>query len=314
MDYKEAFKILDINLNETDYKDITHEFLKKKYHKQALLNHPDKNGNTLESTENFKKINEAYDYLKREINSDYLDSKSLNEENSDFMNETSWDNILKMFIMSILEGKYTELFSKIINEIVSEYKNISIKLFDGLSKDMTLEVYTFLSKYRTTFNLNDEILEKVKEIVIQKFNNVEVYKLNPSINDLLNNNVYKLYVGEDLFFVPLWHNELYFENLNREIIVFCEPELPEHIKIDDDNNIYIDFTILFSELENLLKNNDCIKINIGEKIFEIELSLLFIKKEQFYKIKKQGLTKIEENNIYDISSKGDIIVKITISN
>ena len=307
MDHKEAFKILNIDLNETDYKDITLEFLKKKYHKQALLKHPDKNGNTLESNDNFKKINEAYDYLKREINLD-----SLNEENEDLMNATSWDNILKMFIMSILEGKYTELFSKIINDIVSGYKKISVKLFDGLSKDMTLEVYTFLSKYRSTFNLNEEILEKVKDIVLQKFNNVEVYKLNPSINDLLNNHVYKLYVDEDLFFVPLWHNELYFENSNREIIVFCEPELPENIKIDDDNNIYFDFTIFFNELENLIINNDHIKINIGDKTFDVELSLLFIKKEQYYKIKKQGLTKIKENSIYDISSKGDIIVKITI--
>jgi hypothetical protein len=214
--------------------------------------------------------------------------------------------------MSILEGKYTEVFSKIINDILKGYKNISIKLFDELSKDMTLEVYAFLSKYRSTFNLNEEILEKVKDIVLQKFNKVEVYKLNPSINDLLNNNVYKLYVDEDLFFVPLWHNELYFENLNREIIVFCEPELPENIKIDDDNNIYYEFTIFFNELENLIVNNDKIKINIGDKTFEIELSLLFIKKEQFYKIKKQGLTKIKENSIYDVSSKGDIIVKITI--
>ena len=310
MDHKEAFKILNIDLNETDYKDITLEFLKKKYHKQALLKHPDKNGNTLESNDNFKKINEAYDYLKREINLNSLNEE--NEENEDLMNATSWDNILKMFIMSILEGKYTDLFSKIINEIVSGYKKISVKLFDGLSKDMTLEVYTFLSKYRSTFNLNEEILEKVKDIVLQKFNNVEVYKLNPSINDLLNNNVYKLYVDEDLFFVPLWHNELYFENLNREIIVFCEPELPENIKIDDDNNIYFDFTIFFNELENLIINNDHIKINIGDKTFDIELSLLFIKKEQFYKIKKQGLTNIKENSIYDISSKGDIIVKITI--
>jgi len=306
MEYKEAFKILNIDLNETDYKDITHEFLKKKYHKQALLYHPDKNGNTLESNEKFKKINEAYDYLKREINTDLF------REDDDIDSTESWENILKLFIMSILEGKYTDLFSKIINDIVSGYKNISVKLFDGLSKDMTLEVYAFLSKYRSTFNLNEEILEKVKDIILQKFNNVEVYKLNPSISDLLNNNVYKLYVGEDLFFVPLWHNELYFENLNREIIVFCEPELPENIKIDDDNNIYFDFTILFNELENLIMNNGNIKINIGDRTFDIELSLLFMKKEQFYKIKKQGLTKIKENSIYDVSSKGDVIVKITI--
>ena len=35
-----------------------------------------------------------------------------------------------------------------------------------------------------------------------------VYKLNPSINDLLNNNLYKLYIDEELFLVPLWYNEV----------------------------------------------------------------------------------------------------------
>ena len=88
--------------------------------------------------------------------------------------------------------------------------------------------------------------------------------------------------------------------------------MPENIKIDDDNNIYYEFTIFFNELENLIVNNGKIKFNIGDKTFEIELSLLFIKKEQFYKIKKQGLTKIKENSIYDVSSKSDVIVKITI--
>ena len=82
MDYKSAFKILDINLNETTYQDITLELLKKKYHKQALLNHPDKNGNTLESNEKFKQINEAYDYLKREIS---YSNDDINER--DFLDE-----------------------------------------------------------------------------------------------------------------------------------------------------------------------------------------------------------------------------------
>ena len=59
MDYKEAFYILNINLNETDYKDVTLDLLKKKYHKQALIHHPDKNGNTPESTEMFKRINDV---------------------------------------------------------------------------------------------------------------------------------------------------------------------------------------------------------------------------------------------------------------
>ena len=46
MDYKIALEILEIDLSETNYKDINLEYLKRQYHKQALKNHPDKNGNT----------------------------------------------------------------------------------------------------------------------------------------------------------------------------------------------------------------------------------------------------------------------------
>lgn len=310
MDYKEAFHILNINLNETDYKDITLDFLKKKYHKQALIHHPDKNGNTPESNETFKRIGEAYDYLKREIKNVNGDFNVDNESTQDM---ASWDAILQMFMMGILEGKYSDLFSKIVNDIVSGYKTISIKLFDGLSKDVSLEVYTFLSKYRLVFSLSDEILEKVKEIVLQKYDNVEVYKLNPTINDIINNNVYKLYLNDALFVVPLWHNELYFENSDKEIIVFCEPDLPKNIKIDDDNNIYIELSFHFNHLYHLMLRDDKIEFNIGNKCFDIKVSNLFIKKEQYFKIKKQGIAKIKENDIYDVEDKGDVIVKIILS-
>ena len=67
MDYKKAFEILEIDTNNTNYTNITIELIKKKYHKLALQNHPDKNGNTPESNEKFRQINEAYNYLKSEI-------------------------------------------------------------------------------------------------------------------------------------------------------------------------------------------------------------------------------------------------------
>ena len=311
MDYKKAFEILEIDTINTNYSDITIDLIKKKYHKLALQNHPDKNGNTPESNEKFKQINEAYNYLKREMKNIDPVNQANDEENKDQSSSVYYD-ILKLFIKGLLDGKYNDVFINIVQDIVSGYKKISLKLFDDLDRENAINVYLFLSKYKTILHLSDTILDEIKEIVIQKYDNVEIYKLNPNINDLLNNNFYKLYVNDELYLVPLWYNEVYFDNKNEEIIVLCDPELPQGVKIDDDNNIYIEKNInIQTELPSLLANDDSINIEIGDQVFYILVSELSMKREQYYRIKNKGLTK-PNDDIYCVSQKGDIIVKIVL--
>ena len=321
MDYKKAFEILEIDTNNTNYTDITIELIKKKYHKLALQNHPDKNGNTPESNEKFRQINEAYNYLKREIkNINSANCENDDLENDDLENEDQpssvYFDILKLFIKGLLDGKYNDVFINIVQDIVSGYKKISLKLFDNLDRENAINVYLFLSKYKSILHLSDSILDDIKAVVIQKYDDVEIYKLNPNINDLLNNNMYKLYVNDKLYLVPLWYGEVYFdnenENSNNEIIVLCEPELPEGVKIDDDNNIYIEKTInIQTELPGLVLNNESIIIEIGDQRYYILVSELSMKREQYYKIKNQGITK-PNDDIYNVSQKSDIIVKIIL--
>jgi curved DNA-binding protein CbpA len=311
MNYKDAFEILEIDLTEIGYNDISLEYLKKQYRRLALKNHPDKNGNTFESNEKFKKINEAYHYLKREIK--HINPEDLEHDfEEDTQNSSLYFNILRSFMKTVFEGKYNDILSKIVNDIMIAGKKISAKLFDDLDKDTALNIYTFLSNNKTTLHISQEILDIVREIVVKKYNNVEVYKLNPSIIDLLNNNLYKLYVNDELFLVPLWHNESYFDGSGCEIMVICEPELPIGITIDDDNNICIETEIsAYHDLPDNIMNEGLIAIEIGGKDFTIPLSNLYMKREQYYRIKNAGLSKIKKD-IYDVSEKTDIIVKINL--
>ena len=314
MNYKDAFEILEIDLTEIGYNDISLEYLKKQYRRLALKNHPDKNGNTAESTEKFKQINEAYHYLKREIK--HLEPEDFEEETQntedDSQSSSLYFDILRSFMKTVFEGKYNDLLSKIVNDITTVGKKISTKLFDDLDKDTALNIYTFLSNNRSTLHLSQEILDVVRGIVVKKYNNVEVYKLNPSIIDLLNNNLYKLYVNNELFLVPLWHNESYFDGSGCEIMVICEPELPNGITIDDDNNICVETEIsAYHQLPDDIMNDNFVRIEIGGKEFNIPLSHLYMKREQYYRIKNEGLSKIRKD-IYDVSEKTDIIVKVKI--
>jgi hypothetical protein len=311
MNHNDAFDILEIDLNLVNYNDISLEYLKNKYRKLALKYHPDKNNNSPESKEKFQQINEAYDFLKREMK--HLNTKCpFDEEELQQDTESSlYFDILKGFMKSIFERKYDETLSKIVNDIINAGKKISIKIFDDLDKETSSIIYTFLSNNRSVLHLSQEILDIVREIVLKKYDNVEIYKLNPSIDDLLNNNLYKLYINSALFLVPLWHNESYFDNSGCEIIVMCEPDLPKGLTIDEDNNIILEISIDKNELIENLMLDGSIKINIGEKEFSIFLSKLYMKREQNYRIKNVGISKIKKD-VYDVTEKSDIIVNITI--
>jgi hypothetical protein len=61
----------------------------------------------------------------------------------------------------------------------------------------------------------------------------------------------------------------------------------------------------------MIKNKEELLVfNIGEKKFSIPLSKLYIMKEQYYCLKSMGLVNVKKD-IYDMSDKSDIIVKIT---
>ncbi len=318
MDYFNAFKILEIDISKIDTKDITLHKLKKQYHKLALQYHPDKNGNTIESTEKFKQIQEAYYYLKNELQFLDLDNENEYNDECDQGNKQSqhtplYMDILHLFMKSILEGKYDTIISKIIQEIVSGCKNISLKLFDDLDKDTCMNIYNFLSKNRSILHLNVSILESIREIVQQKFDNVLVYKLNPTINDLLNNNIYKLNVNDEICYVPLWIGESYFDISGCEVIALCDPELPNNILVDENNNINIVKEIsIVNELVNLITNNMNLTIHIADKVFEIPIQQLYMKKEQIYIIKNKGLSVSDDIMNYNNSERGDIIVTVRL--
>ena len=121
MNYKDAFEILEIDLSAVGYNGISLEYLKKQYRKLALKHHPDKNGNTFESNERFKKINEAYTYLKNE-------NKYLYDEEDNTYSSSLYYDVLKGFMKTVFEGSYNDLMSKIVNDIIATGQKISVKL------------------------------------------------------------------------------------------------------------------------------------------------------------------------------------------
>jgi hypothetical protein len=323
MNLLNALNELDIDVLEIS--NLDQEYIKKKYHKLALKWHPDKN-DKIYAKEKFQKITEAYDYLLNEYTKDTFNSNNCGEDilkTCVSLESNNYIDILSNFISSLFsettKETYNELFLNVIKEISLGYDVITLtylrKKFEKLDKQKAIELYQLLYKYKHILYISNETLELVSLIIKEKYKNDRIFILKPSLKDIIEHNIYKLYVDKEFYLVPLWHNELYFDAPDgSDIIVLCQPKLPNGVNIDDHNNIYYEIFIqIQDELPNLIKNDKFISIEIGDKWFSIPLNKLHLKEEQIYTFKGQGIAQILENSIYNVTLKSDIIIKIILN-
>jgi DnaJ-class molecular chaperone len=290
-----AREIIGFDENET----ITPEELKRKYRRLALQFHPDKNGNSAESAENFKMIHDAYEYLQMHIGSQREDETcaTASEANDDYT------TMLQRFIESIIQSPN---MSEIIKEIVMNgCKKMSTRLFENMSKDTSMELLSFISKHRNILHIDPDTILSVREIILEKYKNDQIYILNPSLDDLLENNVYKLDIEGKIYLVPLWHSEVYFDGSGCDIIVQCIPDLPANMYIDENNALHVNinapFTISLLDTQSVL-------FKLGKQSFPLQVQF---KKTQTCYLHNQGISIIDEKNMYNIFPKGGVYVKIT---
>ena len=300
-----ALEILEINFDEIS--SITKDYLKKKYHKLSLKWHPDKNQeNITESTKKFQQVNDSYTYLLKNLfneNSNTLES----ETTIPTENNSLYRVMLVGFLKLIINGEY---LLNVVQEILLNSNILTANIFENIDIRTAIDLYNLLCKYREVFHISNDVLSYISLLIKEKYKNDKIIILRASLDDLWQNNIYKLNFNGEYYLVPLWHNELYFDKNN--LIVLCNPTLPEEVLIDENNNIIMDVKInIKTELSELITSNENYKIvSIGCQNFAIPLNKLSLKKYQIYKFKGQGISRIIENDIYNTSNKSDVIVRI----
>jgi DnaJ-class molecular chaperone len=310
MDYRKAIKILEIE-GKFDYK-----ILKNRYYIKALRYHPDKN-NEPNAQEKFKEISEAYNCLNKYINSKNKESyreARVNLSNNDFDNNDfdnsnyDYKNILYKFILS-LNGEFTlnendiEYFNNIFDNENIKYLLTILKL---LPKNKLNSIYNYLINIHL---IKESIIIKEIEKILEENNKPDIkYSINPSIDNLLNHEVFKIKIETEDYFIPLWHHEIIYETSNNTLIFECIPKIDNQIFIDDDNNIFINHNV---ELYSLLEKEDY-EISIGDSKYNINIEDIKIKKNQIITIKNKGISKIDYENIYNIENKSNIYINLTL--
>ena len=265
----------------------------------------------------------TYANLLNEYTKDTLNSGEDISKTFVSLESNNYIDILSNFISSLFsettKETYNELFLNVIKEISLGYDVITLtylrQKFEKLDKQKAIELYQLLYKYKHILYISNETLELVSLIIKEKYKNDRIFILKPSLKDIIEHNIYKLYVDKEFYLVPLWHNELYFDAPDgSDIIVLCQPKLPIGVNIDEHNNIYYEIFIqIHDELPNLIKKDKFISIEIGDKWFSIPLNMLHLKEEQIYTFKGQGIAQILENSIYNVTLKSDIIIKIILN-
>jgi len=314
MKVSEAIKIME--MDSIPIGELTADGVKRQYKKMALKLHPDKNGNTPESTMQFQDLSASYNIIMTMV------SKSTGEPNTTHANDdtnifttfsatqSGYFDILLQFIKSTLDNMPAEYLTEKIKTILENCQDISVGLFENIDRDMSLVIFQFLSTYRQILHIQDDALEKIKTIIQQKFEELEIYTIEPTINDLLSDNVYKLKIGDELFLVPLWHKEMYFDMKNgKELLVLCQPILPDGWSIDENNHLYGSCEVEFTK--SLLDSTTLpVKLDNGRHVINIHITNLAFVRQQTVCLKKRGILRINENNIYDCDERRDLVLTI----
>ena len=286
MKYKYYLDLLDLN----DDENLNEELINKQYKKYALKYHPDKGG----SNEDFVDIQEArsnlleYIKVKREVYND----------------EDSFGSIFNNMFKTFSNKTQREFIRK---NMINKIENISFNFISLLDKEYIFQIYKIFSINKNLWNIDDNILDKLKNILTERTKKENIIILNPSISDLYENNIYKLIYDGETFCVPLWHSEVYFDVNDEELIVKILPNLDDNIWLDEKNNIHHYFKL---SLTNELLQTENIIIEHYNQEFIIPIEKLKIKKYQTYTFYNNGISLINESDMYDINDKSNLIFHI----
>lgn len=325
MNHSNASKIL--NFKEGTLLDK--KTIKQQYLKCALKSHPDKNKGK-DTSEEFQKVKEAYDYLNKHID-------------TQFEKEKDWFETIYLFFDKILETPFFSHLNKEQKLHISTFSKNLCEKNKTMIAEKTIIVLQKMQKYITILKTQPQPFKQqpfshftnnTKTSKIKK--NIIVVTLNPSLKNVLNDQIFKFTQDDKHYLIPLWCKSVkYVMSPNIEIIVKCVPKLKQNIvsvltnQLNIKNNSFVDdFTII--NHFGVDKNNNlhiCVKYEINHiwnKMFLVIFlenrkyiictSTLFFKEKQTVIFKKSGISCCDENNLFDTSNKADVLIHVTLFN
>ena len=290
MDLERACNILNIT------KPISLSDIKKKYYRAALSCHPDRNSDA-NSTAAFQELSDAYNFLCMHLE---VEEEEIIEE------ECSYSSIIERFIKLMIG---TNQDQETISNIINGCKNLSIKAFENIDKNTALKIFGYIELFAESLKIDKDTINTVKDIIKNKMKNDKLYILNPSLDNLLDGDIYILNYEEDTYYIPMWHDEITYDLSENSLIIKCIPDLPKHMYIDEKNSLHIN---IITSISNLLDHKE-LSVQVGRKVFNILTAELKIMKFQTYKLINVGIPLLNTSEIFTYDKKGDIVFHLELN-
>jgi hypothetical protein len=289
MNYRRAFKVLEIEEQYADENRTTIEIVRKQYKMLALKWHPDRN-KAPDAAERYREIKDAHDFL--------LDGSEGTE------GTPSYKNVASTFFETLYNNEHFQrrIFHPLLMKVTTLCEEKALSFILRLDADRATKLLTMIETWKTVLHFSDAFFDKVRGHI----EGAQYIVLNPNIDDLMQSNVYLLSEG---IIAPLWHPLLEYEK--EGIIVHCLPELPDNMWIDDDddeNTLNVEIT---ETVENIWKFGH-LEISIGAEKKRIELSNLKLKQSQIVELKGEGIPIPHTDNVFYDGDRGLIRVHLTL--
>jgi hypothetical protein len=301
LNYKKACLYLDLSEDQN----ITPEILKRQYRRKALQYHPDKNTSE-NAADEFRNIRESYEFLMNR--NEYTETEPSDDSRGNYQN-VLFSFLAPLFKTDMFQEIRSKVFYVIIEKITSNCESKAIDLLEKLDKKTLAKLCEILCIYKDAFHITDEFLKKVEDILKKRTQNDECIILNPFLDDLFENNLYKLVENGEKYVIPLWHHELVYDNSGADLYVRCVPILPDGIEIDENNNIHINMERTIDELWSL----GYIEIDLGKRKITIPRRQIKMEDQQTIILAGIGISKINVNDIYDVSKKADLYIHLSLN-
>lgn len=277
--------------------------LKKQYHRMALKHHPDKNPQDVYATEHFQEIQDAYHYLQKCTQSP---QHEINEP-------ITFTSIMRAWLDEhIHSSPFKHGLLIILAKLATMAEDAALDYLHKIELN-TLEKVAEIARFnRDVLHLSNTFLDKLNVLVVKKRSKEVTKIVNPTLDDLLNHHLYKMHYRGEVFAIPVWHSVLEYDlSGGGTMVVECNPLLPDHVWMDDHNNLFVELEVEVGEIWD----KPAFSFTLGQT-HQFQLSpvtqLYCTSQPQQIVLEHCGIPEIQVDKIYDTSTRKHIYVNIRI--